>query len=157
MKIDIVANRKIVAGKKKDADKSGIGIKITGTSRSSFTVGSKTSSYQLLETALSAMAIIGMIDQIGSIKTMIGVLVGRLEEGRQFMIDWGADTVCTTGLVSVLVIFLGTKKSLNRWWMHEFPMSSYFAEMLILIGWNQGKIVVNRYDNHNFLCGVQKG
>jgi len=89
MKISIVANRKIIAGKKRDADKSGIGIKITGTAHSSFTVGSKTSSYLLLETALSAMAIIGMIDQIGSIRTMIGVLVGRLEEGHQFMIGWG--------------------------------------------------------------------
>ena len=60
MKIDIVANRKIVAGRKKDVDKSGIGIKIIGIARSSSTVGGKTSSYQLLETALSAMAIIGM-------------------------------------------------------------------------------------------------
>ena len=80
MKIRIVAKRKIVAGKKKDADKSGIGIKIIRITCSSSTVGSRTSSYQLLETALSAMAIIGMIDQIGSIRTMIGVLVGRLEE-----------------------------------------------------------------------------
>ena len=81
MKIGIVANRKIVAGKKNDADKSGIGIKIIGIARSLSTVGNKTSSSQLLETVLSAMAIIVMIDQIGSIKTMIGVLVGRLEEG----------------------------------------------------------------------------
>jgi len=72
MKIGISANRKIIVGKKKDADKSEIGIKMTRTARSSSTVGSKTSSYQLLETALSAMAIIGMIDQIGSIRTMIG-------------------------------------------------------------------------------------
>jgi len=80
------ANRRIVVGKKKDTDKSGIGIKIIGTARSSSIVGSKTSSYQLLETALSAMATIGMIDQIGSMRTMIGVLMGRLEEGPQFMI-----------------------------------------------------------------------
>ena len=86
MKIGIVANGNIVAGKKKDADKSGIGIEIIGIARSSSTIGSKTSNYQLLETALSAMAIIGMIDQIGSIRTMIGVLVGRLEEGHQFLI-----------------------------------------------------------------------
>jgi len=76
VKIGIGANRWIVVGKKKDADKSGIGIKIIGTARSSSTVGSKTSSYQLLETALSAMAIISMIDQIGSIRTMISVLMG---------------------------------------------------------------------------------
>ena len=76
MKIGIGANKKIIVGKTKDADKSGIGIKITGTIRSSSTVGSKISSYQLSETALSAMAIIGMIDQIGSIRTMIGILMG---------------------------------------------------------------------------------
>jgi len=89
VKIGIGANRRIVVGKKKDADRSGIGIKITGTARSSSTVGSKTSSYQLLETALSAMAIIGMIDQIYSTRTMIGVFMGQLEEGPQFMIGWG--------------------------------------------------------------------
>jgi len=89
VKIGIAANKRIVAEKKKGADKSGIGIKIIGIARSSSTVGNKTSSYQLLETALSAMVIIGMIDQIGNIKTMIGVLMGRLEEERQFMIGWG--------------------------------------------------------------------
>jgi hypothetical protein len=144
VKIGIGANRRIVVGKKKDADKSGIGIKIIGIARSSSTVGSKTSSYQLLETALSAMAIIGMIDQIGSMRTMIGVLMGRLEEEPQFMIGWGADSVCMIDLVSVSGIFPETKRSLRRWRMREFPMSSYFAEMLILIGWNQGKTVVNR-------------
>ena len=136
MKIGIDANRRIDVGKKKDADKSGIGIKITGIACSSSIVGSKTSSYQLSETALSVMAIIGMIDQIGSTRTMIGVLMGQLEEGPQFMIGWGAKSVCMTGLVSMSVIFPGTKKSLKRWQMHEFPKSSYFAEMLILIGWN---------------------
>jgi len=62
VKIDTVASRKIAAEKKKDADKSGIGIEIIGIARSSSTVGSKISSYQLLETALSAMVIIGTID-----------------------------------------------------------------------------------------------
>jgi len=89
MKIDIGANRRIVVGKKKDADRSGIGIKISGTTHSSSTVGSKTSSYQMSETALSAMAINGMIDQNCSTRTMIGVFMGRLEEGPQFMISWG--------------------------------------------------------------------
>jgi len=136
MKIGIVANRRIVTGKKKDTDKSGIGIKIIGIARSSSSVGSKTSSYQLLETAPSVTIIIGMIDQIGSIRAMIGVLVGRLEEGHQFMIGWGAGLVCTIGLVNMLAIFQETTRSLRRWRMHEFPMSSYFVEMLILIGWN---------------------
>jgi len=80
VKIGIGANRRIVVGKKKGADKSVIGTKITRIVRSSSTVGSKISSYPLLETALSAMAMIGMIDQIGIIRTMIGVLMGRLEE-----------------------------------------------------------------------------
>jgi len=89
MRIGIVANRKIVVGKKKDAEKSGIDIKIIGIARSSSTVGSKTSNYRLLETALNAMVIIGMIDQIGNIKVMIGVLVGQLEGEHQFTIGWG--------------------------------------------------------------------
>jgi len=106
VKIGIGANRRIVVGKKKDTDKSGIGIKIIGIVRSSSTVGSKTSSYRLLETALSAMAMIGMIDLIGSTRTMRGVLMGRLEEGPQFMIGWGADSVYMTNLVNVSGIFL---------------------------------------------------
>jgi hypothetical protein len=76
VEIGNVANRKIVVGKKKDADKSGIGIKIIGIAHSSSTVGSKTSNYRLLETTLSAMVIIGMIDQIDNIQMIIGVLVG---------------------------------------------------------------------------------
>jgi len=157
VKIGIVANRKIVVGKKKDADKSGIDIKIIGIARSSSTAGSKTSSYQLLETVLSAMVIIGMIDQIGNIKVIIGILVGRLEEEHQFTIDWGADSVCMAGLVSVSAIFSETKRNLRRWRMRMFPMSSYFVGMLILIGWNQGKIIVNQGGNHNFPHGVQRG
>jgi len=47
--------------------------------------------------------------------------------------------VCMTGLVSVSVIFPKTKRSLRRWRMREFPMSSYFVEMLILIGGIEGK------------------
>jgi len=64
VKIGIGANRKVVAGKKKDADKSGISIKIIGIVRSSSTIGSKTSSCKPLEIALNAMAMIGMIDLI---------------------------------------------------------------------------------------------
>jgi len=61
-----------------------------------------------------------------------------------------------TDLVSESDIFPGTRRSLKRWQMHEFPMSSYFAEMLILTGWNQGKIIISRLDSHNFLHGVQR-
>jgi len=86
VKIGIVASKKFVAEEKKDADKNGIGIKIIGIARSSSTVGNKILNYQLLETALSAMVIIGMIYQIGDIRTMIGVLMGWLEEGCQFTI-----------------------------------------------------------------------
>jgi len=90
------------------------------------------------------MAIIGMTDKIGDIKTMIDVLMGRLEEGHQFMIGWGAGSVCMTGLVNVSAIFLETKRNLRRWRMHEFPMNSYFVAMLILIRWNQGRLDINR-------------
>jgi len=93
VRIGIDANRRIIVGKKKDADKSGIGIKIIGTTHSLSIVGSKTLNSPLLETALSAMVMIGMIDLIGSIRTMIGDLMGRLGGELQFMIGWGADSM----------------------------------------------------------------
>jgi len=124
VRIGIGANRRIIVGKKKDAGKSGIGIRITRATHSLSTVGSKISSCPLLETALSAMAMIDMINQVGSIKIMIGVLMGRLGEEPRFMIDWGAGSVCMIGLVTVSGIFPRTKRSLRRWQMHGFPMSS---------------------------------
>jgi len=90
------------------------------------------------------MVIIGMIDQISNIKTMIGDLMGRLEEGHQFTIDYGTGSACMIGLVNVSVIFQETKRSLRRWQMHDFPMSLYFAWMLTLIGWNRGKFDINQ-------------
>jgi len=72
VKIGIGASRRIIVGKKKDADRSGIGIKIIGIARSLSTVGSRVSNCPLSETVLSAMVMIGMIDLIGSIKTMTG-------------------------------------------------------------------------------------
>jgi len=89
VKIGIAASKRIVAEKKKDADKNRIGIKIIGIARSSSTFGNKTLNYQLSETVLSVMVIIGMIDQISDIGTMIDDLMGRLEEECQFMIGWG--------------------------------------------------------------------
>jgi len=100
---------------------------------------------------------IGMTDLIGSIRMMIGGLMGRLGGERQFMIGWGADSVCTTDLVIVSSIFPGTRRNLRRWPMHEFPMSLYFAETPIPIEWSQGKIVAHRRGSHNFLHGVQRG
>jgi len=88
------------------------------------------------------MVMIDMTDPIDAIKMMIGDLMGRLGGERQ--IGWGADSVYTIGLVIVLNIFPGTKKSLKRWPMHEFSMSSYFVGTLILIGWSQGKVVTHR-------------
>jgi len=79
---------------------------------------------------------IGMIDLIGAITEMIGDLMGRLGGERQFMIGWGAGLVYMTGLVIALNIFPGTKKSLKKWPMREFSMSSYFAGTPILIGWS---------------------
>jgi len=86
VKIGIGANRRIIVGKKKDADKNGIGIRIIGTARSLSIAGSRSSNCPLLETALSAMVMIGMIDLIGSIKTMIGDLMSRLGGELRFMI-----------------------------------------------------------------------
>jgi len=102
------------------------------------------------------MVMIDTTDAIGAIKMMTDDLMGRLGGERQFIIGWGADSVCTIGLVIVLIIFPGTRKSLKRWPMHEFPMSSYFVGTLILIGWSQGKVVTHRQGNHSFLDGVQR-
>jgi len=144
VKIGIGANRRIIVGKKKDASRSGIGIKIIGIACSLSTFGNRTSNFPLLETGLSAMVMIGMVDLIGSIKTMIDVLMGRLGGELRFMIGLGAGSVCMTDLVTVSGTFPGAKKNLKKWQMHEFPMSSYFVGMLILIEWSQGKIVVHR-------------
>jgi len=87
------------------------------------------------------MVTIGMTDQI---RAITAGLMGRLGGERRFIIGWGADSVCMIGLEIELNIFLGTKKSLRRWLMHEFPMSLYFVGMPILIGWSQGKIIDHR-------------
>jgi len=138
------------------ADRSGTGIKIIGIARSLSTVGNRTSSCPLLETALDAMVMIGIIDLIGSIRMMIGDLMGRLGKEFQFMIGWGAGSMCMIDLVTVLGTFPGTKRSLKRWQMLEFLMSSYFVGMLIPIEWSQGKVVTHRQGSHNFLRGVRR-
>jgi len=82
------------------------------------------------------MVVIGMTGLIGAVTMMIGDLMGRLGGERQFMIGFGAGSVCMIGLVIVLNIFPGTRKSLKRWLMRVFRMSSYFAEVPILIRWS---------------------
>jgi len=144
VKIGIGVNRRIVVEKKTDVDRSGIGIKITGTARSLSIAGSKTLNCPLLEVALGAMVMIGMIDLIGSIRMMVDDLMGRLGGELQFMIGWGAGLVCMIDLVTMSDTFLGTKKNLRRWQMHKFSMNSYYVEMPILFEWSQGKFIGNR-------------
>jgi len=103
------------------------------------------------------MVMIGMTDPNGAITMMIGDLMGRLGGKRQFMIAWGAGSVYMIGLVLVLNIFPGTRKSLKRWQMLGFLMCSYFAGMLISIVSNQGNIVVHQQGSHRFPRGVRKG
>ena len=86
MKIGIGASRRIIVGKKKDADRSGIGIGIIGIVRSLSIVRSKILSFLPSETALNAMVMIDMTDQIGSIRTMTADLMGRSGGELQFMI-----------------------------------------------------------------------
>jgi len=143
VKNGIGANRRITIGKKKDADRSGIGTKITGIARSLSTVGNRSSSCPLLGTALNAMVMIGMIDPIDSIRTMVGDLMSRLGEELQFMIVLGVGSVCMIDLVTVLSTFPRTKRSLKKWQMLEFLMSSYFAGTLTPIEWSQGKVVAH--------------
>jgi len=87
VKTGIIASRNIIAERKKGANESGIGIRIIGIAHFSSTVGSRISNYQLSEIALNAMVMIGMIDRIDTIKTMIDDSMGRLEEGHQSTID----------------------------------------------------------------------
>ena len=156
MKIGIGASKRTIAGKKKDAGRSGIGIGITGIAHSSFIVGRRISNFPLSEIVLSATVMTGTTGLIGAIVIMVGNLLGRLEGGHPFKIGWGAGSAWTTGLEIMLSISLGTRKNLKRWLIHGFPMSSYFAGMPILIEWNQRKIVAQRSDSSNFLHGVQK-
>jgi len=157
VKIGIGASKKIIVGKKRGADRSGIGKKTTGTAHSLSIAGNRTSNCPLLGIALSAMVMIGMIDLIGSIRMMIDVLMGRLGGERRFMIGWGIGSVCMIDSVTVLDTFPGTKRSLKRWPIHEFPMSSYIVGMLILIRWSHGRVIAHRQDSHNVLHGVQRG
>jgi len=82
MRIGIDASRRVIVGRKKDADRSGISTRIIGTARSLSIAGSRTLNYPPLEIALNAMVMIDMTDPIGAIKMMIGDLMGRLEEER---------------------------------------------------------------------------
>jgi len=47
VKVGIGTSKRIIVGKRKDADRSGIGIGITGIARSSFIVGKKISNFPL--------------------------------------------------------------------------------------------------------------
>jgi len=89
VKIGIGVSKEIIVGRKKDAVKSGIDTRITGTSSSLSIAGSRTSSCPLLEITLSAMVMIGMTDPIDAITMMIGDLMGRLGGERPFMIGLG--------------------------------------------------------------------
>jgi len=89
VKIGTDASKRIIVGKRKGADKNGIGTEITGISRSSFIAGRRISSFPLSEIALSATVMIGMIDPIDAITTTISDLMGRSEEERLFTIGWG--------------------------------------------------------------------
>jgi len=86
VRIGIGASKKTIVGKKKDADRSGINTKTTRTVCSLSIVGNKILSFLPSETALNAMVMIGMTDQIGSIRTMTADLMGRLGGELQFMI-----------------------------------------------------------------------
>jgi len=134
VKIGTGGSKRIIVGKRRDADKNGIGIGITGIARSLFTDGRKISSFQLSEVVLSATVITGTTGPTGTIVVIIGDLMGQLGGERPSMIGWGADLACTTGLAIVFNIFPGTRKNLKRWLMLGFLMSSYFAGMPILIG-----------------------
>jgi len=51
-----------------------------------FIAGNRALNYQLFKIVLSAMVVVGMIDQIRDSKPIIGVLMSRLGEEHQYMI-----------------------------------------------------------------------
>ena len=75
MKIGIADSKRIDAEKMKDADKSGIGIKITRIACSLFIAGNKILNCQLSEAVPNAMVMIGIIGQIDDFRTIIDVLM----------------------------------------------------------------------------------
>jgi hypothetical protein len=89
VRIGIGASKRTIVGKKKDADRSGIGIGITGIARSSSIAGRKISNFPLSEIVLSATVMIGMIDPFGTITMLIGDSMDRLGGEHPFMIGWG--------------------------------------------------------------------
>ena len=99
---------------------------------------------------------IGTTGTIGVIMMMNDDLMGRSEEGRQFMIGWGAGLAFTIGSVTVSSIFPGTKRSLKEWLMRGFPMNSYFAGMLTRIAWSQERTNARRQGKGHFLHGALK-
>jgi len=75
VKIGIGINKKIVSEKRINADRSGIGIKITGTARCLSIAKSRILNCLPLEIVLNAMVMVGMIDLIGSIRMMMDDLM----------------------------------------------------------------------------------
>jgi hypothetical protein len=102
--------------KKRDVEKNDIGIRIIGGVRFSSIAGKKVLNYQPLRIALSVMIIMGSIGQKGGFNLAIRVYlsINRSEAKHQCMIGWGADLVYMRGLVNVLDIFQGIKKSLRK-------------------------------------------
>jgi hypothetical protein len=81
------------------------------------------------------MVTMGPINQKGGFSLVIRVYLSmsQSEVDHQYMISWGADLVYIKGLVSVLDIFQGIKRSLRRWQMQEFPMKKYSTGILIYV------------------------
>jgi hypothetical protein len=143
--------------KRKDVKKSGIGIRIIGIVHFLFIVGKKVLSYLLLKIVQSAMAIMELIILQEGFNLVIKVcsLMSRSEGKRQYMIGWGAGSVCTKGLVNALHIFQGTKKNSKRWQMQESLMKKYFTGIPIYVVWRQLGLI-SQFGKLSFLSGVQK-
>jgi hypothetical protein len=121
--------------KKKDAERSGIGIRIIGGVRFLFIVGKKVLSFLLLKITQSAMVIMGLIIQKGGFNLVIKVCPSMSQSGikHQYMIAWGVGSVYMKGLVNALHIFQETRRNLKRWQTREFLMKKYFIGTLIYV------------------------
>jgi hypothetical protein len=118
-KISIAVSKRIDAERNKDADKSGIGTKITEIAPSLFTVGKKNIKLPTVRDCPECNGY-NRYDRPDRRFQNDDRRFNEPIRGKMSVHDrlGGADLVCMTGLVNVLVIFQETKKSLKKWQMH---------------------------------------
>jgi hypothetical protein len=93
------------------------------------------------------MVIIGTIGQKGGSDMIVEVcpLMSRSEAGHQYMIGWGAGSMCMNDWVDALSIFQGIKKIWKKWQMLDFLMRIYSTEIPIYVVWTHLRFIISRF------------